>query len=225
MSCYNKAVHAGGACGLLQNKKGNTMVRTVFYVLLGYLLGSILFARVAGRLFHRETFIEKSGDRNPGTVNAFVYGGMGCGVVTLAGDLLKGFLPVFLYHHLGPVQEGLLPAALVLAAPVLGHAYPLFFHFEGGKGIAVTFGCLLGLLPAGVPFAALAFFFIFFSVVVKISPNFYRTYITYFCTLALILAVKGVAACTLGFLLITCIVGLRLHMSKEEREKLKVKVL
>ena len=65
----------------------------------------------------------------------------------LCGDLLKGFIPVFLFASTH--EEGIffMPGALVLAAPVLGHAFPLFHRFRGGKGIAVSFGCLLGPMP------------------------------------------------------------------------------
>lgn len=200
-------------------------MRAVFYILFGYLMGSVLFARVSARLFHRPEIIEKSDDGNPGTANAFKYGGFGCGLLTLLGDIAKGFIPVFLFQHFAAEQTGTIAKALVLAAPVLGHAYPLFFGFQGGKGIAVTFGCLLGLLPDYLPLAGLAFFFIFLSVVVKISPNFYRTYITYFLTLIYMIIVVGFGGTTLGFCLITGIVALRLHASKEVREKMKVKVL
>ena len=75
-----------------------------------------------------------------------------------------------------------LSCAFVIAAPVIGHIFPIFFRFRGGKGIAVTFGCLLGLLPSWQPLAWLAAFFIFFSVVVRITPHYYRTLITYLCT-------------------------------------------
>ncbi len=197
----------------------------VFYILLGYALGSILFARVSAVLFHRPEMIEKSKDGNPGTANAFMYGGFCCGLLTLLGDILKGFIPVFLFQRFAAAEYGPIVQALVLAAPVLGHAYPLFFKFQGGKGIAVTFGCLLGLLPDYLPLAGLVFFFIFLSVVVKISPNFYRTYITYFFTLIYMIIVTGFGGRTLGFCLITGIVVLRLHASKEVREKMKVKVL
>ena len=117
-------------------------IETIFYIGAGYLSGSILFAPVAARLFGKDEMIENSEDKNPGAFNAFHYGGFLCGLVALIGDILKGFIPVFLYFqdNFGMIW---LPAALVLAAPVLGHAFPVFAHFQGGKGIAVSFGCLL----------------------------------------------------------------------------------
>ena len=150
------------------------MLGTVMFVILGYLSGSVLYARVFSHVFRKEGMLEQSRDGNPGTANAFLYGGFWCGFLTLLGDLLKGFLPVFLFWH-ADMPEGprLFWNGLVIAAPVIGHAFPLFYGGRGGKGIAVTFGCLLGLLPLWRPVAALAVFFLFFSVAdhAPLSPD------------------------------------------------------
>ena len=105
-----------------------------------------------------------------------------------------------------------------------GHTFPLFYRFQGGKGIAVTFGCLLGLLPMWEPVGFFALVFVFFSVILRISPHFYRTLVTYLVTLVLLifscpLAIWG------GFLLLSCAVLLRFHLSKEERGRVAVNVL
>ena len=125
------------------------MLISLCFTAFGYLCGSILFARVYGALFGKD-LISNSTDGNPGTSNAFIYGGMLCGTLTLLGDLIKGFLPVFLYLYMtrGNMDIYLAP---VLVSPVLGHILPCFYRFRGGKGIAVSFGCLLGLLPAALP--------------------------------------------------------------------------
>ena len=101
------------------------MEEIMTYALFGYICGSILFARVAAALFHQDREYEKSEDGNPGTVNAFRYGGFWCGLITLCGDLLKGFIPVFLFASTHEEEIFFMPGALVLAAPVLGHAFPL----------------------------------------------------------------------------------------------------
>ena len=112
--------------------------------------------------------------------------------------------------------------ALVLMAPVWGHAFPAQFHFQGGKGIAVTFGCLLGLcLATDTPLKALAFFFLFFSLVLRVSPNFYRTGITYLCALAVSFYPPATGV-RLEFLGLTARRLLRLHLSPEKREKLRI---
>lgn len=202
------------------------MLQTMAFAILGYLSGSVLYARVFSKLLKKETMIEDSKDQNPGTANAFTYGGFACGLMTLIGDLLKGFLPVYLYSFYAINHDwNTVSMALVIAAPVLGHAFPLFYRFQGGKGIAVTFGCLLGLLPLWEPFAALAVMFIFFSLILRITPHFYRTLISYLCALLCIAFWVKKVAITWGFALITATVFTRMRISKEEREKMRVKLL
>ena len=198
------------------------MGRTVVFTVLGYLSGSLLFARYWGKWCRGRNVVEESPDQNPGTFNAFQYGGFVCGTLTLCGDLLKGFLPVFLYCRERPWGLGL---ALVLAAPVWGHVLPLYHGFRGGKGVAVTFGCLLGLLPKRRPLLLLAFVFLFFSLVVKITPNYYRTLAAYVAAaLGMVLFVPdpGVA---LGFGLISVVVIGKLLHSTERKESCKVGIV
>ena len=157
------------------------------------------------------------------TANAFKYCGFWCGVLTLAGDLAKGFLPVHLYLRDAAVQGGWgLP--LVIAAPVVGHIFPIFNRFHGGKGIAVTFGVLLGLYPYGTPVLLFAAVFVLLSTGLKINPDFYRTIAAYLLALADMAAVGVQAPVWTGFAIIAGVVCLRLHMSKEIREKLEVKL-
>ena len=198
------------------------MGRTVVFTVLGYLSGSLLFARYWGKWCRGRNVVEESPDQNPGTFNAFQYGGFVCGTLTLCGDLLKGFLPVFLYCRERPWGLGL---ALGLAAPVWGHVLPLYHGFRGGKGVAVTFGCLLGLLPKRRPLLLLAFVFLFFSLVVKITPNYHRTLAAYVAAaLGMVLFVPdpGVA---LGFGLISVVVIGKLLHSTERKESCKVGIV
>lgn len=201
------------------------MISALYYMIFGYLSGSILFAKIAAKLFHKENIFTDSTDGNPGTANAFVYGGFFCGLLTLAGDLFKGFLPVYLFIRSQPLSTSPLPMAMILAAPVIGHAFPLFYKFQGGKGIAVSFGCLLGLLPFGTPVLILVFYFLFFTLILKITPDFYRTLITYLCSAVTISVLLGVNGITLGFWLMTGILCLRLHLSKEIRKEMRISLL
>lgn len=201
------------------------MRRVILFVILGYLSGSVLYANVFGKIFKKENILEESCDHNPGAANAFQYGGFWCGLLTLCCDLLKGFFPVFLFSRQTPAEGAEFAMAFVLAAPVLGHVFPAFSRFQGGKGITTTFGCLLGLVPNGLPSLLLAAFFILFSVVVRISPHFYRTLAAYFCAL-LAMPVFGVdPGICVGFFIITAAVSLRFHLSREEREDVRVGLL
>ena len=199
------------------------MIRMIEYMILGYLSGSVLYARVFSRLLGKDHIYDRSKDRNPGTANAFTYGGFWCGLGTLLGDLLKGAVPVWLYLR-GASSSPSLALALVAAAPVFGHAFPVFYRFQGGKGIAATFGCLLGLLPVWQPLALFIGAFLLFSLVIRITPHFQRTIFSYLLTLVCMLLTKQRPEIILGFLLITAIVCLRMHMSKEPRESMLVRL-
>ncbi len=201
-------------------------MRNILFVLLGYLSGSVLYARIFSEIFKKENMIENSRDKNPGAANAFQYGGFWCGLLTLTCDIAKGFLPVFLFMRWLPfLNPGSLSVAFVLAAPVIGHVFPLFYGFRGGKGIAVTFGCLLGILPIWRPFAILALWFIFFSVVLRITPHYHRTLAAYFASLICMACVGCPGAVLTGFALITVMVCVRMAASPEEKEKMRVRFL
>ena len=196
------------------------------WVLFGYLSGSILYARIFAKLFRKEDMIEKSRDRNPGAGNAFMYGGFWCGVLTLTCDILKGFFPVYLFMQYAPeLSPDMLSIAFVMAAPVVGHAFPVFYKGRGGKGIAVTFGCLLGLFPFLEPFAILAAFFIFFSCILRINPHYYRTLAAYMCALIGMLLWVKQPMVLLGFAIIAVVVSSRMLLSEEEKEKMRIKLL
>lgn len=200
------------------------MGKTILYILIAYLSGSVLYANVFGDLFGvRERYAE-SADKNPGTTNAFTYGGFWCGVLTLVFELAKGAVPVYLFLRSGGSAHG--PELfLVLAAPVVGHVLPIFYGFHGGKGIAVTFGSLLGLFPYLRPVLIFAAVFVFLSVVVKISPHFYRTIASYVMTCAMMLPARIDPTVHLSFLFMAAIVCLRMYLGHEEKERLEVKLL
>ena len=112
-----------------------------------------------------------------------------------------------------------------MAAPVIGHAFPVFYGFHGGKGIAVTFGSLLGFFPSLKPALILAAFFIFFSLILRISPHYYRTLAAYFCALFGMAFRVGRQEILLGFAIITVVVCIRMFASSEEKDKMKVSLL
>lgn len=202
------------------------MGKELFFIFMGYLSGSILFAHLSEKLLNREPFLQDSKDGNPGAANAFQHGGFGCGMFTLLGDMLKGFLPIYMYVKSGGdfIASPFL-ASTVLAAPVLGHAFPIFFGFQGGKGIAVTFGCLLGIWPTMEPVLLLAVMFLFFTLILCITPHFQRTMVTYIATFFLMMGLHCEPGIIGGFMIVTVTVCVRLHMSKEERKKMRVKLL
>ncbi|HHW78198.1 MAG TPA: glycerol-3-phosphate 1-O-acyltransferase PlsY [Xanthomonadaceae bacterium] len=127
------------------------MLATILFVILGYLAGSVSTAIIVCRAMGLPD-PRSAGSRNPGATNVLRFGGKKAAALTLAGDLLKGLLPVLLARWAGLDQAGL---ALTALAAFLGHLYPVFFGFEGGKGVATAFGAILGL-SGSVALAALA---------------------------------------------------------------------
>lgn len=107
---------------------------------LAYLMGSVSTAVIVSRLAGLPDPREQ-GSKNPGATNVLRLGGKKAAAITLAGDALKGLLPLLLARYLG-VQPEIL-AATGLAA-FLGHLYPIFFGFKGGKGVATALGVLTG---------------------------------------------------------------------------------
>ncbi len=108
----------------------------VFSYLAGSISAGILVARVMGLGDPRE-----AGSGNPGATNLLRLGGRKAAIVTLLADAAKGLIPVLIAHAL---QLDSLWLALVGLAAFLGHLYPVFFGFRGGKGIATGFGVMLG---------------------------------------------------------------------------------
>ncbi len=138
-------------------------LQTSVFIILAYLVGSVSAAIIVCRIMGLPD-PRTQGSRNPGATNVLRLGGKKAAALTLAGDLLKGLLPVLLARALG--AEPPLLAAVAMAA-FLGHLYPLFFGFQGGKGVATAFGVLLGLAwPVAL---AVLFTWLLMAKVFKIS--------------------------------------------------------
>jgi len=123
------------------------MIMSLFLIAIGYLLGSLSSAILTCRLLGLPD-PRSLGSGNPGATNVLRIGGKKAAAVTLIGDMLKGLIPVLAARFLGadiPIQ------AAVAVAAFLGHLYPVFFGFKGGKGVATALGVLLGLhWPVGL---------------------------------------------------------------------------
>ena len=139
------------------------MFTIALFVVFGYLAGSISTAIIVCQAMGLPD-PRSEGSRNPGATNVLRFGGKKAAAITLAGDFLKGLLPVLLARWVGLDETGL---ALTALAAFLGHLYPVFFGFEGGKGVATAFGAILGL-SWPVALAALATW-LFMAFVVRIS--------------------------------------------------------
>ena len=167
--------------------------------LAAYLIGSLSFAVIVSRamgLNDPRTY----GSGNPGATNVLRSGNKAAAVLTLLLDALKGFVPVVLVDQFGArlgLSEG--TVALVALAAFLGHLWPVFFRFQGGKGVATAAGVLLGLNPwLGLATLAtwviIAAFFRYSSlaaIVAAVFAPFYQLLIWGFGPAAISVAVMG----------------------------------
>jgi len=115
--------------------------------LAAYLIGSLSFAVIVSRAMGLHD-PRSYGSGNPGATNVLRSGNKAAAVLTLVLDALKGFVPVVLVMRFGApigLDEG--TVALVGLAAFVGHLWPVFFHFKGGKGVATAAGVLLALNP------------------------------------------------------------------------------
>ena len=132
-------------------------------IVAAYLIGSISSAIIVCRLMGLPD-PRSEGSNNPGATNVLRIGGKKAAAITLLGDMLKGVLPVAAGHLL---DVSTLTFALAAIAAFLGHLYPVFFGFKGGKGVATALGTQFGL-HWGIGLAV-AGIWLFMAKVVKIS--------------------------------------------------------
>ncbi len=134
-----------------------------------YLVGSLSFAVIVSRVMGLND-PRSYGSKNPGATNVLRSGSKPAAVLTLLLDAAKGWLPVVLVSWLGqPYGLGDGTVALVGLAAFLGHLYPVFFKFVGGKGVATALGVLLGIngwlgLATALTWLIIAFFFRYSSL-------------------------------------------------------------
>ncbi|MEJ2479285.1 MAG: glycerol-3-phosphate 1-O-acyltransferase PlsY [Acidihalobacter sp.] len=115
----------------------------ILLIIGGYLLGSVSTAIITCRLLGLPD-PRTGGSRNPGATNVLRLGGKKAAIITLGGDVVKGLLPAAITAALGRPET--VVAAVGLGA-FLGHLYPLYFGFKGGKGVATALGAVCGLNP------------------------------------------------------------------------------
>jgi glycerol-3-phosphate acyltransferase PlsY len=149
--------------------------------LAAYLVGSLAFAVIVSKamgLNDPRTF----GSKNPGATNVLRSGSKAAAIVTLLLDGLKGFLPVLLVKLYGKpygMEDGTM--AMVGLAAFLGHLYPVFFRFQGGKGVATFIGVVFGIhwvlgVATGLTWLIIAFFFRYSSLASLVAAVFAPVY-------------------------------------------------
>jgi len=157
------------------------VVYSLLATLAAYALGSLSFAVIVSRAMGLDD-PRSYGSKNPGATNVLRSGSKAAAIVTLLLDALKGWLPVVLVKWFGKpygLEEGTL--ALVALAAFLGHLYPVFFRFIGGKGVATALGVIVGINPilgltVGASFGIVAYFSRYVSLASMVAAVFAPVY-------------------------------------------------
>ena len=164
---------------------GEPVVNFVLYpalaTVVAYLIGSLSFAVIVSRVMGLND-PRTYGSKNPGATNVLRSGSKAAAVVTLLLDALKGWLPVVAVQWWGaPYGLGEGTVALVGLAAFLGHLFPVFFKFVGGKGVATALGVLVGVsgwlgLAVGLTWLIIAYFFRYSSLASLVAALFAPAY-------------------------------------------------
>jgi glycerol-3-phosphate acyltransferase PlsY len=154
---------------------------TFLFILIAYLIGSLSFAIIVSRAMGLPD-PHSYGSGNPGATNVLRSGRKLAAILTLVGDALKGWVAVVLAQVYGPrFGVGDAGVAAVALAAFVGHLYPVFFGFRGGKGVATAAGILFALnvwlgLATFATFAIIAFFFRYVSLASMLAAAFAAFY-------------------------------------------------
>ena len=146
-----------------------------------YLVGSLAFAVIVSRVMGLSD-PRPFGSKNPGATNVLRSGSKPAAIITLLLDAMKGLVPVLLVKAFGPrygLGDG--TVALVALAAFLGHLWPVFFHFKGGKGVATFIGAVFGIhwllgVATGLTWLIIAFFFRYSSLASLVAAVFAPVY-------------------------------------------------
>ncbi len=117
------------------------MLIFISFIIFAYLLGSLSSAIIICKLMHLPD-PRTQGSGNPGATNILRFGGKKLAIIVLLGDALKGVIPILLAKLLGFSS---IEVSFIAVAAFLGHLFPLFFGFKGGKGVATALGVMLAL--------------------------------------------------------------------------------
>ena len=119
------------------------MINQIIITLIAYLIGSVSFGILASKLFNIAD-PRTMGSKNPGATNVMRQGNKVAAIFTLLGDMLKATILLLIAKFYG-VSDSLI--VLIAVAVMLGHVYPIYYQFKGGKGVATALGILLGISP------------------------------------------------------------------------------
>lgn len=171
------------------------LIEIIISVIIGYLIGSIPFSFIIGKF--RGVDIRKKGDNNIGATNVFRNVGKLLGVLSATFDILKGLIPLIIAFFIFNIPE--IGLGLMGMALIIGHIFPIYLKFKGGKGIATTFGVSAFFLIWYIVVVIGLWFLIFFVFKKK-------TWYLLLWTLPLLALIAGRSLVAIIFLIIIVII-------------------
>lgn len=197
------------------------LVLLICYVILSFLLGSILFCPIVCKRLKGVDIIKDSVDHNPGAFNAIELGGIKVGMLGLFLDLFKGALPTYIFCRVLSEYCSTFWLTLVIIAPVLGHGVGIFNKLKGGKCITTSFGVLIGIVPISNALFILASIYIISCCFVKVSDKI-KSIATFtlfaIISIVLIFVTKNISVC-LGCIGISLIAIIKHLIDKSKKVK------
>jgi glycerol-3-phosphate acyltransferase PlsY len=145
------------------------MKHCIIMTIIGFFSGAVMYSYLIPRIFFKTDITKTSEDGNPGSSNAVKAAGLPAGIICMALDVSKAFVPVFISVYIMNING--LYLVPVVVAPVAGHAFSPMMRFNGGKAVSTTYGSLLGLVTISSFVFALAVIMAIFRFIVVIRPD------------------------------------------------------
>ncbi len=194
----------------------------LLFSLFGFLMGSVLYSYWLPKLLMGIDITALSKDKNPGAFNAFQFANSKIGSICLILDILKGFIPIFLAGQYLDVTR--MWFALVIASPVIGHAFSPWAHCKGGKAIAVTFGVLLGMYRYSMSFLFLALLLLFLTFILQIQPHSQRVIVSMVLFALLCILFPTIPSVSVGGCIAAAVVIFK-HLYRRTKEPVYIRLL
>lgn len=196
------------------------VIKYLLFALAGFVSGSIMYSYLIPKLFCGVDIVKEGEDHNPGMTNVMRCVSVKLGILCLVLDVAKGFVPVFLAKLYVPDYRNML-FALIIAAPVLGHAFTPILKFKGGKAIATSYGVLLALIPDSFMVLRMAIITAIFSLIIIVKPDSLRVIISMSIFAICNFFFHDTLSFVIGSLLVSATVILK-HFMNYGNEKVKI---
>ena len=197
------------------------LITCILMTLIGFLSGSVMYSYIIPRLAYHIDIRKKSPDGNPGSMNAVNAAGKPVGLICMALDVIKAFVPV--YVAVAVLQIAGYYIIPVAAAAVIGHAFSPFLKFRGGKAVAASFGSFLGIVQISKAVLLFAIITAIFTFVIVINPNSSKVIAGFAVSSMILMLAEPLPEIKIAALVISLIVCWK-HITNPNKEALSVRV-